>query len=249
MYRKIKIRKIIFYIFILICIIFLYYILQKKQTESFENSEYAYVINLEERTDRLIEIQNKFKDAPFTLVRFNAVKSVTGQEGCARSFVNLVRMAYEKNLPTILVLEDDTIPEPNCYKFWNIVKTYLDNHLNDWEIFNGNLHGLSLIENVVKLSDPVTLIKTRGGYLTNWIYINKNAYTKILKWEEKGKPLIDLWFSSGEFNYWCCYPLLGIQSNGYSDIDKSIKNSVAEQDIQKSNYETLLNIRSGSNTN
>ena len=89
---------------------------------------------------------------------------------------------------------------------------------------------------------------TITGFLTNWIYINSNAYDKILQWEQNGKPLIDLWFMSS-FNIWCCYPLLGVQKNGYSDIDKSIKNNPNEQTQNKSNYERLLSSWSSRNTN
>lgn len=250
MYSKIKIKKGIFYIFILLIIIFLLYVVHKRKNyESFENSYYAFVINLEKRSDRLANIQKNFKEAPFQLVRFNAVVAYPPQQGCARSFVNLVRMAKEKNLSTVLLFEDDNIPEPNCFKNWSIIKNYLDKNMDKWEIFNGGLHGLSGIQNVISLENGISLIKSNGGYMNNWIYINSSAYDKILDWEQKGKPLIDLWFSGGSFNYWCCYPLLGVQENGFSDIDKSIKNSDQDKSSQRSNYEKLLSSWSRRDTN
>ena len=221
---------------------------KNKNYETFENSYYAFVINLEKRTDRLTEIQNLFKEAPFKLVRFNAVQVDPPQQGCARSFVNLVRMAKAKGLRTVLIFEDDNVPEPNCYENWNIIKHYLDTNMDKWEIFNGGLHGLSAIQNLVPLQNNISLIKSSGGYLTNWIYINSSAYDKILQWEASGKPLIDIWFMNS-FNTWCCYPLLGVQKNGYSDIDKSIKNSHQEKVNQNSNYERLLAGWSGRNSN
>lgn len=246
---KIKIKKNFFYIFILLVILFFVFVYYKKNSyEPFENSYYAFVINLEKRTDRLAEIQTNFKDAPFQLVRFNAVKIDPPQQGCAQSFVNLVRMAKEKGLPTVLVFEDDNVPEPNSFENWSIIKKYLDNTMDKWEIFNGGLHGLQSIHNLVSLDNNISLIKTSGGYLTNWIYINSSAYDKILQWEEKNKPLIDLWFMNS-FNIWCCYPLLGVQKNDYSDIDKSIKNTPSEIVNQKIQYERQLSSWRGSDTN
>jgi hypothetical protein len=228
----------------------LFYIIYNwKNFEGFENSEtYAFVINLEERTDRLMKIQNNFKEAPFELVRFNAVVMDPPQQGCASSFVNLVRIAKQKGLPTILIFEDDNVPEPNSFENWSIIKNYLDRHMDKWEIFNGGLHGLSAIKEVVPLKNNISLIKSSGGYLNNWIYINSSAYDRILEWEKEGKQLIDLWFMNN-FNTWCCYPLLGIQQNGYSDIDKRIKNNPSEQVTQKTNYERLLTSWSAGNTN
>lgn len=250
MYRKIKIKKVTLYIFIFLIIfsiiLFLFY---KNKSEGFENSEkYAFIINLEKRKDRLTNIYTNFKDAPFQLIRFNAVVMDPPQQGCASSFVNLVRMAKEKGLSTILIFEDDNVPEPNSFENWVIIKKYLDTHMSMWEIFNGGLHGLSAIKDLISLDNNISLIKSAGGFLTNWIYINSSAYNKILEWEKEGKPLIDLWFMNN-FNTWCCYPLLGIQQNDYSDINKRIKNNPSEQITQKINYENLLTSWSARNTN
>ena len=175
------------------------------------------------------------------------MKADPPQQGCARSFVNLVRMAKEKGLPTVLIFEDDNVPEPNYAKNWTIIKDYLDTHMNDWEIFNGGLHGLSSIKKLVQLDNNISLIKSVNGFLTNLIYINNNAYDKILQWEIQGKPLIDIWFMNN-FNTYCCYPLLGTQENGFSDIDKSIKNDKSEKASQNANYERLLTVYSRSNS-
>lgn len=249
MYCKIKINKVILYILVLIAIVFLIYKGYKRTIyENFDNSYYAYVINLEQRTDRLAQIQNDFKDAPFQLVRFPAVKSYTPQQGCASSFVNLVRMAKEKDLPTILIFEDDNAPEPQSFENWTIIKEYLDTHMNDWEIFNGGMRNISSIQEKIDLNQNIKLIKPKGGYSTNWIYINKNAYDKILQWEQEGKPLIDLWFANN-FNIWCSYPFLGLQHSGVSDVEKNYRDFNQENKMIKENFDKLLATNSSSNTN
>ena len=249
-YKLIKIKNYILYFIIFIIIIYLCYIFLKTNItekeyiyiESFNNQENnnAYIINLDERNDRIEQMKSDFINSPFQLIQYPAVKMNPPQEGCARSYVNLVKVAKEKGLPTILILEDDNKPEPYYAKNWLIIKQYLDSHLDDWEIFNGGLFGLSLIQEKVDLENDIKLIKTNGGYLTTWIYINSKAYDKVLQWETLGKPLIDLWFSSSFFNFWCCYPLLSFQHNGYSDIDKSIKNHPEEKMSTIQRYKELL---------
>lgn len=241
MYSRTKIKKVIFYILVFISIFVLLYVaFNKKRVETFQNSYYAYIINLDHRKDRLAQIQNDFKEAPFQLVRFPAVKADPPQQGCARSFVNLVRMAKEKGLPTILIFEDDNAPEPESFENWVIMKEYLDTHMNDWEIFNGGMRNISSIQKKIDINDTIKLIKPTGGYSNNWIYINQNAYDKILQWEAQGKPLIDLWFSN-HFNIWCSYPFLGLQHSGQSDIEKNFRDFNQENEMVKKHFESLLN--------
>jgi hypothetical protein len=250
MYRKIKIKKVIFYIFIILILLFLFYIVYNwKKSEGFENLEkYAFVINLEKRKDRLTQIQNDFKDAPFQLVRFNAVAMDPPQQGCASSFVNLVRMAKEKGLPTVLIFEDDNAPEPNSFENWTIIKNYLDSHMDMWEIFNGGMRNISSIQKMIDLGGGIKLIKPTGGYSNNWIYINKSVYDKILSWEALGKPLIDLWFANS-FNVWCSYPFLALQHSGESDIEKNYRDFNNENSMVKNNFDRLLTSWSARNTN
>ena len=44
--------------------------------------------------------------------------------------------AKEKKLKTVLIFEDDNKPLDNFDKRWNTIKTWLDNNLEKWEVFN-----------------------------------------------------------------------------------------------------------------
>ena len=232
----------LFYIGLLLCILLLiiglYYFSGKESYVNYNSSE-AQVINLKERTDRWNQIQKDFSNSKIKLSNVEAVKHSRGQTGIALSTLKIIKSAKEKGLSTVLIFEDDNKPEPNCDENWFIMKKWLDSHMDEWEIFNGGLFGLSNIQRRVDLDNNVTLIKTKGGYMANWLYVNKSAYDRILQWENVGKPLNDLWFS-GEFNFWCGYPMLGTQVQGFSDIDKQEKNFPEEYAKEIQNYKKLL---------
>jgi hypothetical protein len=236
--------KIHYFISIILIILIISYFLITK--EGFENpttknpttENDVYVINLDESVDRMKQIIKDFSDV-FTIYRTSAVKMTPGQQGCAMSFVRIVKMAKEKNLPTVLVFEDDNKPEPNFYQNWIIIKKYLDSHMDEWEIFNGGMRNIMGIKKMVELESGIKLIKPNGGYSTNWIYINNSVYDKILGWEAAGKPLIDLWFSN-TFNIWCPYPLLGLQYSGKSVIEGGYRNFDEEDSLLKTNLDRLI---------
>jgi len=234
-----------YFISLILIILIISYLLSIK--EDFKNppiSNDVYIINLDESTERMAQIMKDFSHV-FTIYRTSAVKMIPGQQGCAMSFLRIVKMAKERNLPTVLVFEDDNKPEPNFYQNWTIIKNYLDSHMDEWEIFNGGMRNIMGIQKLIELDSEVKLIKPSGGFSTNWIYINNNAYDKILGWEAAGKPLIDLWFSSS-FNIWCSYPLLALQHSGKSDIEGGYRDFNDEDVLLKTNLDRLISLHKSS---
>jgi hypothetical protein len=205
---------------------------------SINSTNEVYIINLDERKDRMKQIIKDF-GSTFTIFRTSAVKMVPPQQGCTNSFLRIVKMAKDKGMPTVLIFEDDNKPEKDFFLNWKRVKAYLDSHMDTWEIFNGGQRHISNIQKVIQLNN-VKLIKPTGGHSTNWIYINSNAYDKLLDWEIKGKSLIDLWLASGHFNTWSCFPLLGLQYNGFSDVNNEERNFDNEDKQIREGYKNLL---------
>ena len=237
--------KLYYFISIILIILIASYFLTKKEGfENQNNGNDVYIINLDESVDRMKQLMKDFSDV-FTIYSTSAVKMTPGQQGCALSFVRIVKMAKEKNLPTVLIFEDDNKPEPNFYKNWIIIKKYLDSHMDEWEIFNGGMRNIMGIQKMIELESGVKLIKPIGGYSTNWIYINNSVYDKILGWELLGKPLVDLWFSSS-FNIWCPYPILGLQYSGKSEIEGGYRDFNEEDRLIKSNLDKLISFHKSS---
>lgn len=202
--------------------------------------EKAYVLNLKHRTDRWEQIKKDFANVPLILERVDGVvldddtltRRDKGYLGVAYTHILLVTEAKARGDKTLLILEDDCVLEPNGWENWILYKNYLDNHLDDWEVFNGGMVSPGDIHNVIKLND-IFLVKNTGGGGCHFFYINVDkAYHKIVNWVIE-KQDIDLYYSYN-FNYWFAYPLLAIQRNGYSDIDSSNRDWTRR--IEMTNY-------------
>ena len=188
----------------------------------------AYVLNLPHRTDRWNQIQNDFKNTQFNLIRYTGVMitdpTISDKDkryyGVAKTHQQLIQEARQKNLKTILILEDDCKPEPKFEEHWFIIKDYLDENLDSWEVFNGGICGVESISRCIKIptdTDPLYIVKEKGGCFSHWLYLNvEKAYEKLMLWDVN-KMEIDLYYSHC-FNHYTCFPLLAEQHSGYSDI-------------------------------
>ena len=194
------------------------------------NRQKAYVINLDERTDRWNKIQETFKNGPFNLERISAVKNSDRNLGCGLSFLDIIKNAKNNNESTVLIFEDDNKPLENFDTNWNIIKNYLDSSMNSWDIFNGGARFKdwgsytnstveskysNSIELVITLDNNINICKPKDPSIllaTNWIYINSSAYDRIINWDIKIDGAIDVFFhNTNIFKVLFSIPLLGLQ--------------------------------------
>lgn len=124
--------------------------------------EYAFVINLKERTDRMKQFKNNFKNTDLNVVHWDAtngrklskkqISDITtefcrkycsyGMIGCADSHISIWRHMVKNNLDNVLILEDDSEPINKNEKF------KLIDLPNDYDLFylgcrgSCNLHDL-----------------------------------------------------------------------------------------------------------
>jgi len=193
----------------------------------------AYVINMKHRTDRWEKMVEKWGPF-FKLNRVDGIKindeSLTHAQratlGLCLTHKLLIEDAVKRGLKTILVLEDDAVPEPWFYKRWCEMKEYLDNHLCDWEVFNGGILKLQDINNVIDLNSGC-LIEGKHGGMAHFVYLNlSNGTEKLTAWDSKwnepqlyvsDKTEIDLFYNS-QFKLYCAFPMLAKQENDMSDI-------------------------------
>jgi hypothetical protein len=184
--------------------------------------EDAYVINLPHRTDRWETMQKNWSPY-FNLIRYDGIMlppderphDRVASEGLGLTHKQLLQEAQLKGLKTILILEDDAIPEPNWYERWVEIKAYLDSHLDEWETFNGGVHFLRYYHDVKEL-DKSLLILGRVGCASHFMYLNLQHNDKFLKWEEE-KQDIDIFYCNN-FKLYSAYPILSKQADGKSDI-------------------------------
>ena len=194
----------------------------------------AYVINLDKRVDRWLAIQKRFKDTSIILERVSAVEdTANGHNGCGQSFLKIIAAAKAQGLENVLIFEDDNIPLDNFDKRWATTKEWLDTHTDMWEIFNGgavftadrnpsNCKASVLYTNTDKnivLYNKINLMSQ-----TNFMYIHKKAFDKILTWTWDKNNVIDCYMNNEtNFKTVCIYPMLGIQDIGYSDTINCVR--------------------------
>jgi len=238
-----KQKNIIKYIFISILIILIIYLISKENlTEGYNNTSIAYVINLDKRTDRWLEISKKFRYSSITLERVSAVEHVKGHTGCGLSFMKIVKKSKDDNLKTVLIFEDDNKPLEGFNARWLIIKEWLDNNLDAWDIYNGGArfpdwskyeyNDTSPYMHETKLAYSIGnneyIFQSPIVFALNWTYINRKAYDKVLKWEtlvKKDRSLdgIDSYLGSRKyFNTVFSIPVLALQESGKSDTESDL---------------------------
>ena len=200
----------------------------------------AYVINLDKRENKWQRIQDDFKDTDIELERFPAITHADGHIGCGLSHVALVKMAKEKGLDRILILEDDCKITKNFNKRWEIIKKYLDDHNDEWDVFNGGVvwpadGGVSII----RLEPDIHLMTSKGPgcRYAHFVYMNKSGYDKAIEWEPMVKeatkdgapfedPKYDSWINEAPRfrNLLMKEAALAVQYSGYSNTNETKKN-------------------------
>ena len=207
------------YILLLLIIVLIIVLIKYKYKERFQNNDITtgYVINLVERTDRKNRIIENFKDTSIRLEFVNAVRNKNGAIGLGESYKNIVRS--HKDLPSILIFEDDCKPLDNFNERWKITKKWLDANPTEWETFGGGVQPLEWVELKVKLENNINLFTSGKAYFTQFTYINSSAYDKILNYDFNVHGPIDHYINNGKyFKFVTIYPLLTFQEPGKSDI-------------------------------
>ena len=184
--------------------------------------EHAYVVNLEERTSKWDQIQEEFKNTNFFLERFNAIRDEVGHKGCGKSFQAIIRMAKEKNMDSVLILEDDCKPLDKFNERWILVKKWLNDNNEKWEIFNG---GLKIVQgsetHLVGIIDENNKILTiHKGIHAQMVLYKKESYDRILEWDYDKNWLIDFnYINTDKFKTVYIDPPLTMQKEGFSDTE------------------------------
>ena len=221
--KKKNIRNIIIIIIIFI-IIYSIYTFKSKNVEKFENIlRYGYVINLDERKDRYNNIIKYFEAYDIPLY----------------SHISVIKMAKEKNLPSVLILEDDCKPTKH-FKNWFLIQKWLEKNRESWDIFiGGNIYygfwtnDKESIEPVCTIENEIKLYKGKVAAF-HFYYVNSKAYDKMIEWEtyisNKSSEWIpiDLWPDKQKMTSISCVPYLAFQEENYSNIENGIRSYDAQ---------------------
>lgn len=188
-----------------------------------------FVINLVERKDRWMQINEELRSRHINFRTWFAVKEDDGRQGLLKTMIALFEHCVIAQYNRVCIFEDDArILRPN---FNEIMNTCIEQLPQDFHLFY-------LGGNVWKkpFRKSRNILKTPAIYTSHAIIYNKAAIEYIL--HELGKNKYNAYDvllvkTIQELNNcYCAYPLLVSQRNGYSDISK--------KDI---NYEKFIEVR------
>lgn len=178
--------------------------------------EKTYIVNLEERIDRLVPLIDKLKSINFPYWVFKAEKNKDGKLGLLHTMKKLLSEALLEGHKIILVLEDDI-------KFLTddmlCVQLYMEQLPEKWDCL---YLGINLFEDNVKLFSS-NLIKIKSGYSSHAIVYHRRGMMKILQaiLDNETLPYDELLVKYVQplGNCYCTFPMVFSQHSGYSDIE------------------------------
>ncbi len=192
------------------------------KSEDFYN---LYLINLEHRNDRRDQFLTSFKDYPFNVNRFKAIKHSKGYLGCSLSHLYLVKYAKEKNLPYIIVAEDDCLIKSKPEEVKNLLNV-LTNNLDKWNIFNGAPTFGGNKDFIIDDTFDDSILSTNWGQSTAFMIYNKSVYDMLLNFNFT--LAIDVYIAK-KFTQHIYNKVFAIQRASYSDIELHIQGAKYEQ--------------------
>jgi GR25 family glycosyltransferase involved in LPS biosynthesis len=177
------------------------------------------VINLAEREDKWNEIKESFSRWPVQLERLDAVRMKPGWKGCAASHIKAIRLAKERGLDMVIILEDDALLVPGGIERFETLLPVLKARREEWDIFLG---GATYLENIRTVSLVPPLFQAQG-LTTHFTLVNSTAFDKILNgYNLDGDLKIDEFYRQN-LNLWMTNPHIATQRAGLSDIGDKVE--------------------------
>jgi GR25 family glycosyltransferase involved in LPS biosynthesis len=180
------------------------------------------VINLDDRPDRWKAVQEEFASWPVPVERVSAIRLKPGWKGCSASHLKCVRLAKERGLPWILILEDDCVLRPDAVQRFTDLLPTLWSTRDRWDMFNG---GVTALKKHRRVSHTPPLYEVTG-YAANFYLVHAASYDRILDGHPptpaQFKDPIDVYYAD-TFRIWTTVPYLAAQRPGKSDIETERK--------------------------
>ncbi len=188
---------------------------------------YTYYINLKHRKDRKKNTLKQLKSFGITNPnKFNAIKEDIGAIGCSKSHLEVLKIARKKNLPYVLICEDDV-------KFLdpNVTKKTLNNVLNseiDWDVIILGGNNKKPYTEINKDCIKVNNCQSTTGYLVKQSYYDilinhwEDGLSKLVEKNESKKYALDQYWKilQKRDTFLLLIPLNVVQMPGYSDIEQ-----------------------------
>ena len=187
---------------------------------------HSFYINLDRRTDRREQVEAEFSKMGIEVERFSAFEMSPGGIGCSKSHLEVLKLARERNYPSVMVFEDDfqLNPDVSPEEFRTTIATLPE----DYDV-------VLIAYNMVRCLPGETFGRVIESQSTPGYIVHQKYYdTLIRRWEEglalymqnpyqhwlyildqywKPLQLTDTW-------YYTMTPL-GYQRPGHSDLSNT----------------------------
>lgn len=185
---------------------------------------YKVCINLDRRADRWERVQARFARHRINEVfRFPALDGEKldspqgwtdgpGAYGCLRSHLEVVRQAREKELPSLLIFEDDVDFDE---EFESMFARYIEQLPDDWEMLMlGGIH----LQKPVEVSKNISRIKR--SFSTFAYALKQSVYDSFIELNNLARTTVDDNNTNLQerFNCYCFMPHLAWVEDDYSDV-------------------------------
>jgi glycosyl transferase family 25 len=180
-------------------------------------------INLEHRTDRRISIETELaKYFPhWKISRFDAIRNEKGYIGCTMSHIGVLELAISRGWKNCLIVEDDAIWS-NFAEGYLLLEKLIK---QPYDVITFGTTFTSFDRNTYKLHSG----QTTTAYLINSHYYQtlldnvKKGLTNLVETDVVQQYAIDVYWKrlQAKDNWYCVMPVLMIQKDGYSDIEKT----------------------------
>ena len=171
-----------------------------------------FVINLDKRKDRLDQVSEMLKG--YDWERIEAIETAKGYYGCVLSHIKALKVAKERDLPEVIIMEDD-------FHFVGDGKFYYPPECDVC------LYSCLLID---KEDYDENFYKINKAQHTDFYLVKQHYYDKLisifteslinLSYEYKKENYLDVYWKKAQVEDLFLCPLirLGYQREGYSDI-------------------------------
>ncbi len=146
----------------------------------------AFYINLDNRTDKKEEIETMLKEYDITFERFNAIRANPGMVGAHRSHLEVLKLARDRKLKNVLILEDDFMFVVDKNTLYDITKHFFTKYGNDYDVL---MLAFSRVSGKPVEDDP-QIFETYHSHNSAGYIVNERMYDKLIELLEWSLPLL-----------------------------------------------------------
>jgi GR25 family glycosyltransferase involved in LPS biosynthesis len=202
-----------------------------------------YVINLKKRPERLELVKKEFDYIGYDVEVFEGI-DLGSHVGCAKSHLEIIKLAMRDNLESVVVFEDDIIFMPYAKSLLDDISLDLKNIYYGALNFNPSIHRPLNISNESSLllditNKPPKQEKHRGVFGTGFMIYHKSVYESMLDYDNHMVIAIDEFLENKIYSKYQSYsPILPIcaQYNNESDVSGGFYNNFYTQTYNWNEY-------------